>query len=97
MFVVTIGSDPVREPAVLMFRVMLIGAAGLAGAFFWGLWFEKPPEVPKQPQEPDKKSETKDPTVEARIRRRKRVRLATRRNQDGTRDTVFETDEEHFE
>jgi hypothetical protein len=97
MFVVTIGSDPVGQPMVLMFRVMLIGAAGLAGAFFWGLWFEKPPEVPKQPQEPEQKSESKDPTVEARIRRRKRVRVATRRNPDGTRDTVFETDEEHYE
>ena len=93
MFVVTIFGDPVRKPAETMFRAGMIGAAGVFGAFFWGLFRE--PQRP--PASPENESETKAPTVEARIRRRKHVRLATRRNQDGTRDTVFETDEEHYE
>jgi len=93
MFIVTVFGDPVRKPAETIFRAVMIGAAGVVGAFFWVLFRE--PHGP--PASPEKESETKSPTAESRIRRRKHVRLATRRNQDGTRDTVFETDEEHFE
>ena len=87
MFVVTIGSDPVGQPMVLMFRVMLIGAAGLAGAFFWGLWFEKPPEDPKQPQEQQPEIV---PTFGPQKRKIKRTRLGTVKHPDGRVETMFE-------
>jgi hypothetical protein len=87
MFVATIGSDPVGRPMVLIFRVMMIGAAGLAGAFFWGLWFEKPPEIPKPPQE---QLPEIVPTVGPQKRKIKRTRLGTVRHPDGRVETMFE-------
>lgn len=87
MFVVTIGSDPVGQPMVLMFRVIMIGAAGLAGAFFWGLWFQKPPEISKQPQEQIPEI---GPTVMPRSRKLSRTRLRTVRHPDGRVETIFE-------
>lgn len=87
MFVVTIGSDPVEQPMVLMFRVMMIGAAGLAGAFFWGLWFEKPPAVPKSSQEQIPEI---GPTLGPQKRKIKRTRLGTVRHPDGRVETMFE-------
>lgn len=87
MFVVTIGSDPVREPMTIMFRVMMIGAAGFAGAFFWGLWLEKPPEVPEEP--PVQIPEIV-PTVGPQNRKIKRTRLGTVKHPDGRVETMFE-------
>ncbi len=93
MFVATVFGDPVRKPAETMFRAGMIGAAGVFGAFFWGLFRSRP----MPPQLPQEESATKEPTVAATMRRKKRTRLATRVNRDGTRDTVLEVDEEHYE
>lgn len=89
MFVVTMGSDPVGQPMVLMFRVMMIGAAGFAGAFFYGLWFEKPPEVPQRPQPQEQIPEIR-PTVGTQKRKIKRTRLGTIKHPDGRVETMFE-------
>ena len=85
MCLVAACGDPLRKPFEVLFRVVFVGAAGLFGAFFWGLW--------RQPRVPVSKHNI-ETTEQVRERIVKRTRLSTRRYPDGTRDTCLEQEEE---
>ena len=84
ILVVAAFSDPIGKPLQLMFRVAMLAAACVFGAFAWGLYQE-----PHQTTRPDEQ-----PTVAGNRRRVKRTRIGRKRYPDGTTESMFETHEE---
>lgn len=75
----------------MLFRTFFIAAAGLCGAFAWGLMYGKPVEPSGPVRLPD---ESNGPTNATTRRTVKRTRLGTRRFPDGSVETVYEKHEE---
>jgi len=91
IFVSASFGDPIRRPAEILFRTFFIAAAGLCGAFTWGLLYGKPVEPSGPASLPD---DSKNPTNSPMRRTVKRTRLGTRRFLDGSVETVYEKHEE---
>lgn len=97
MFLVACFGDPVRRPFETIFRCTMVAAAGLFGAFFWGVWTGRTHGPQGHGDHQDEPEQENGPTILPIRRKVKRTRLGTVRHPDGRVDTMFEKIEQEDE